>query len=587
MDDASGMRPKFRRLGDLCLRSPVVRDERGIALVMALAVVLVLTVLLASVIFLTSSSARDSQRTNAGQKAYALAESGINNSLAVLSKNYPGTTGYPGDGTLLPPRTTPYSTGSVTWSGSLGIAPTGAAWGAQWTLTSVGSVKNPTGPGTSDVARTVTAVVPVVIPDKAPIGLNNPLNYIYSYKNLTFANSVQVASPIYATGDLTLSSSATISEFIGGNNPSAPNRLAVKGNFWEIQGADTAGHIWGSTDPTYDLGEAYIEGQCTTKSHDTSPSTGNLHPCVYSYPDPGVPTDQIWAKVHGNVVPSSFLDYVPSLTCCFPFPDDLTGRHDPIQTGPGWSTMGSAYISADLGPKSPCTTGSVPFTFDGPGGEDDLINNSATPAGSAPIDLTPATSYDCRSRAGILKWDVAAHQLTVQGSIFIDGSATISSPKADAAVDKGRGAIFLTGTFYMGPGSLLCVKTTGPPPPSKTECDTSAGAWDPNDGALIIIADGDGGYDSTQAQGGTNVPAGAGIDLKGAFFQGGLVANKDVNVETTAQMQGPMVSVYNNVFAGQKNLLTFPPILFLPGGGTQLSPDPVPVLLSPRDYTGG
>jgi hypothetical protein len=586
MDDAPGMRLKFRRLGDHCSRSPLVRDERGIALIMALAVVLVLTILLTTVIFLTSSNARNSARTNAGQKAYALAEAGINNSLAVLTQNYPGTTGYPGDGTLLPARTTNYATGSVDWSGALGIAPSGLGWGAQWMLTSTGSVANPTGPGASPVKRTVTAIVPVVLPDKSPIGANNPLNYIYSYKNLTFSNSVKVASPVYATGDLTLSSSSTISEFIGGNNPGSPNRLAVKGNFWEIQGADTAGHVWGTTDPTYDLAEAYIEGRCTTKSHDTSPSTANLHPCVYSYPDPGVPTDQIWAKVHGNVVPASFLDYVPSLTCCAPFPNDLTGRHNPIATS-GWSTMGSAYISADLGPKAPCTSGSVPFTFDGAGGEDDLINNSATPAGSAPIELTPASSYDCSSRAGHLKWDVVNHVLTVQGTVFIDGSATISSPKADAAVVKGEGAIFLTGTFWMGPGSLLCVKTTGPPPASKTHCDTGAGAWDPNSGALIIIADGDGGYDSTQAQGGSNVPAGTGIDLKGSFFQGGLVANKDINIETTAEMQGPIVSVYNNVFAGQTNLLTFPPIFFLPGGGTQLGPDPVPTLLSPRQYTGG
>jgi hypothetical protein len=581
--DSCGMRLKLRQLGDLCVRSRMLREESGIALVMALAVMLVLTILLTSVIFLTSSSARDAQHTNAGQKAYSLAEAGINNALAVLNQNYPGTAKYPGDSTLLPSRTTSYSTGTVTWAGTLGIAPAGAGWGAQWTLTSTGDVPNPTGPGTSDVTRKVTAVVPVVIPAVTPIGANNPLNYIYSFKNLTFPNSVKVASPIYANGDLVLSNSSAISEFIGGNNPSTPNRLAVKGNLWEIQGADTVGHVWGTTDPTYDIGEAYIEGQCTTKSHDTNPNTANLHPCVWS--DSGVvgPTDQLWAKVHGSVVPSSFLDYTPQLTCCAPFPDDLV-HLAPKEATTGWSNMGSAYISADLGPKSPCTGGSVPFTFDGVGGEDDQINNSATPAGSSPIDLTPSNSdYDCTSRAGEISWNHTSGKFHVQGEVFIDGSAQITAAPSVQATVTGQGSIFLTGTFSMK-NALMCVKTTGNG--NNTSCDTTPGAWDPNTGALIIVADGDGGFDSTQAQSNV-VPTGAGIDLKGSSFQGGLIASKDINVETTSQMQGPMISIYNDVTAGQSNILTFPPLQFAPGGGGNFGPTPTPQLLSPRQFTGG
>ena len=66
----------------------------------------------------------------------------------------------------------------------------------------------------------------------------------------------------------------------------------------------------------------------------------------------------------------------------------------------------------------------------------------------------------------------------------------------------------------------------------------------------IIIADGDGGYDATQSQS-NNVNAGEGINLKGSYFQGGLIANKNINVDTTSEMQGPMLSVYRDVFAGQ------------------------------------
>src|SRR5919204_2470078 len=97
-------------------------DERGIALVMALGIMFVLTIALTMVLFFTSASARDANRSNAGQKAYTLAEAGVNNALAVLNSHYPSTIPYPGDtppGTFLPTRTNSYPDGTATWSGTL------------------------------------------------------------------------------------------------------------------------------------------------------------------------------------------------------------------------------------------------------------------------------------------------------------------------------------------------------------------------------------------------------------------------------------------------------------------------------------
>src|SRR6478672_8708671 len=68
---------------------------------LALVTMLVLTITLSTVMFMTAAAARDAHRSNAGQKASALAESGLNNSLAVLNANYPGITIYPGNGNLL------------------------------------------------------------------------------------------------------------------------------------------------------------------------------------------------------------------------------------------------------------------------------------------------------------------------------------------------------------------------------------------------------------------------------------------------------------------------------------------------------
>jgi hypothetical protein len=561
-------------------------DESGVALVLALGIMLVLVITLTTVITFAAAGDRDSNRVNAGQKATALAEGGVNNALAVLNQNYPCTACYPGDSTLLPARTTTYTSGSVTWSGTLEAAPLGADWTDEWRLTGTATVPNPTGPNAAPVTRTVKAIVPVIPPGVTEIGDENPLNYIYAHDELRFLQSVIVASPVYAVGDLYLENSSTISEFIG-NYPGKKNRLAVGGNFYALQNANKVGRVVGTADPANNLEAAYIVGGCNTKKYDNNATT---HTCAYGST---LPNDQIWADATGNVIPANFLSYVPQLTCCKPYPDNPLLA--PVQTGVADSNMGLAYRTADLGPRSACTTGSVPFRFDTASGvPDNLINNSATPAGSPPIDLTPDAngpanqdhldSYSCKSARGEISWNNVTKQFRVQGTIFIDGSAAITSQRSNQAKVTGQGAIILTGTFLMKT-ALMCVVTTGSG--NNTTCDTTTDSWDPNVGSLIIVADGDGGYDSTQNQS-NNVISGEGITLKSSYFQGGLIANKDITVDTTSEMQGPMISVYHDVHAGQSNVLTFPPISFAPSGGNSaIGPPPVAQLLPPRQFSGG
>ena len=602
-------------------KSVKLADESGIALIMALGVMLVLTIALTTVITFTAAGARDSKRVNAGQKATALAEAGIGNALAVLHQNYPCTDCFPGNSALLTPaRTTTYTTGSVDWSGVLGLAPADVTdWEYEWRLTATGRVSNPTGPGGSPVTRTVRAVVPVIPPRVTDIGDNNPLNFIYARGDITFEQSVIVASPVYATGDLRLESSATISEFIG-NDLATPlamrsrNRLGVEGTFFGLQDANTIGHVYcenkspklpdctdtvppidnpPADDPAYWLDEAYIEGQCETSFYSNPKS---LHPCVYGDASVSQPRiDQVWANNTGSVIPDDFLEYIPALTCCAPYPDSLS--LSPAATPPAFSNMGRLFQTADLGPRSACTTGSLPstITFDGVGAPD-LIDNSATPAAPATpaVDLTPhkqgsdshspSDSYICKSARGELSWNNQEKVLTVQGTVFIDGSATVSSPTSHRATVTGQGALILTGTFSMK-DALLCVRTTGSG--ANTKCDESKGAWDPDISAFIVVADGDGGYDATQSQGNV-VEAGEGIVLRSSSFQGGLIANKKIRTRESTQMQGPMISVYRDVEAGQTNVLTFPPLSFAPSGGdSAIGPPPVAQLLPPRRFGGG
>src|SRR3954471_21088379 len=109
MDDPGDVRPgTLDRRRFVAAWRRLLREEEGVALILALLVMLVLTIVLTTVIFLTAAGARDAQRTNAGQRAYSLAESGINNALGILNAAYPDTThAYPGDKCLLHPQTVP------------------------------------------------------------------------------------------------------------------------------------------------------------------------------------------------------------------------------------------------------------------------------------------------------------------------------------------------------------------------------------------------------------------------------------------------------------------------------------------------
>jgi hypothetical protein len=573
------MRLNLRRLAGPCFRSRVVADERGIALVMALGIMLVLTIVLTSVIFLTASSARDAQRSNASQKAYALAQAGVNNALAVLNANYPGTQTYPGDSTLLTtagcPCTSTYPTGTVLWSGSLVAAPAGSFWNWEWDLTATGSVTNPTGPTASPVTRKATAVVPIVIPTISSIDpTSSSLDWVYAHHDVTFGQSLTVKSPVFAGNNLNLTSSAKISELIPAsiNTVARQNKVAVVGNLSLASNQNQIGHVETSTGT---LAEIHVHGTCSTKQNGTPHS-----PCGG--------TDPVWGDVNDSADPTNIVT-APEFTCCIPESSAApvnVPAHLPA-AGATTSIMGFWYENASLGPRHLCATSTgTPPRFDtpasvGPDAADGSLNQSATAAGQ-PFDLTGASSYSCTSAngLGILSWNAGTKRLTIKGQVFIDGSVTSSST---GATYTGQGALIISGTFLMTNQTLLCVALDS----SGNNCKLDY-PWDPNVAGMFIMAGGlfttDRSLQNTNAY-----PTGTGIEIFKGQFQGGLLAANNVDASVTGSVvQGPMVSAYGDVSAGQSGFLSFPAIAF-PSSGTDgfTGPLPLPQLLPPRQFGGG
>ena len=190
------------------------------------------------------------------------------------------------------------------------------------------------------------------------------------------------------------------------------------------------------------LEAVYVQGNCSSKNYHT-PQPLSLGA-----------DDDIWAVTTGTSIPTGFIT-VPKLTCCSPYFG--SNGHPELTTDP--SVMGFWYRNASIGPNSLCQTSSgTPPRFDRPtgaDGPDGSIDQSAT-AGRPPFDITGA-DYTCKTGQGELSYDASAKKLTINGSIFIDGSATST---ANDATYVGQGALILSGTFSMNNQDRLCVKLT-------------------------------------------------------------------------------------------------------------------------------
>jgi hypothetical protein len=171
--------------------------EEGIALVMTLLVMAVSSAVLVSVIQFTGSSGGNARANHARQAAYGLAEAGGNYALSVLANSSNPTVS-----TLLPSTTVQLTSGTSTYSGVLS--------GQTWTITGVGSVVNPGGPGLAPITRTITRLVSI---NAVSVGSFNGLwDRIYSDAtgacSVTVNSGMNIPSNFAAKGDVCLNNSS-------------------------------------------------------------------------------------------------------------------------------------------------------------------------------------------------------------------------------------------------------------------------------------------------------------------------------------------------------------------------------------------
>jgi Tfp pilus assembly protein PilX len=174
-----------------------LKSERGMALVMALGVLVVLTILGTTVTYYSVANLHSTSHSTNDQRAFALAEAGLNNAVSVLSK--PGND--PSNPNLLPasgsPATQTVDGGTLSYWGSYNSS-TGI-----WTVTGKGSLVNRA--GTRPVTRKVS--------QQWAVSSSQSWKYIYVDNPsgcLSLTASVQITQPLFDRGSLCMSSSAVV-----------------------------------------------------------------------------------------------------------------------------------------------------------------------------------------------------------------------------------------------------------------------------------------------------------------------------------------------------------------------------------------
>jgi hypothetical protein len=126
----------------------LLKDQSGIALVMSVGMIAVLSIVGTTTLVYTTANARSGVVSKDNERAFSLAEAGLNNAMAVLSL----PTNNALDPDVLPSTeatasSATYEGGTAKWYGTLDRA------NAMWTITSLGLYQNPAGPGVAQVSE--------------------------------------------------------------------------------------------------------------------------------------------------------------------------------------------------------------------------------------------------------------------------------------------------------------------------------------------------------------------------------------------------------------------------------------------------
>jgi hypothetical protein len=394
------------------LRRRLIEPEDGVALIVAIGALSALTLVGASSVAFSTENAGNASRSKADQAAFALAEAGINNAMAVISN----PANDPTNPNLLQPMYQNYEGGRATWSGVYDSVT------STWTLTATGEMRNPTGTSATPVRRTIKAKAPVVAgPQPTQPLANNAWNYVVATRtgnacDETLPSSANNGAPLYTFGNLCLGSSSVVS-----------------GGPLSVRGSMTLGSLSSVGTPGAPVSEANIAGGCSghacSNADNVFATVNSQSPPVLTAPTPD------WDYWYANAAPG------PKKACevssgTVPVFDNNTARDKSVSTV--FSLTPSTSYTCRVGPPG------------NPTGE--LSWNSTTRV----LTVRGTIFVDGQAKVDNAKLNTYVGQ----GSLYLSGSFLVTSGSKLCAVVAGTDCDFSPGAWDPN-RNLLSVVSNG------------------------------------------------------------------------------------------------------------------------------
>lgn len=496
-------------------------EERGFALVIALAVTVVFSMTVVTVVESATSNTRSSDNSKNRVSAYSLAEAGIANANALLeAKNpydphvlHPQPPNRPSDCANPPANPTGFALLGDTCSPLVfnldGGTATVSGWldtsTANWTITSTGQVAR-NAYGSRPASKTLTVVVHIRA-RAAQQNVTPAWNYVFvkdttpNICNVTLDQTTALSSSLYVEGNVCFKNSAQIAE----TNSADPVTLEVRNKLVWLSGASKG--VGDASNSAWSVTSAKIGGGCASGS-----ATATGHVCT----PPASGSDYFYVKAGG-----------------------YSQVADPITSVNVTSTdLDNYYQNALISRLHPCNAGGLPSTtFD----NDTTRNTSLTTT----FNLTASSNYSCRTTnsngfvVGELTWNATTRILDVRGTVFIDGNVSIDGTVKYRGVNKdglhpsgsdgsdgegGMMVMYVSGTVSLSNGGIFCGWNTVADTSAYTTNSCDFSAWTPATSMFMFVA-------------------GGAVTLnQSSFFQGAIYSAGNVTLGQSAQTEGPIIT---------------------------------------------
>jgi hypothetical protein len=586
----------------LRLRLPCrLLEERGMALVMAIGIMAVLGIVGTTAMAYSTSSSTESNQTQSRTSAFSLAEAGINNMMSILE--LPANNALDPD--TLPKCTTNntrYSdptatrTATSTWlhatidGGSVDYCGTLVRSQALWYVTAIGNAKNPN-KTTSTVTKTLEATVTVTPTTTQP--LNNPVwDYLYaghtgSSCDQSLPNNINGASRMYVAGNLCLSQNVNLAEstvIVGGNvdvannasigantNMSTRVETYVGGNCRYTSGAWTA--CSGNQDANH-IYSKLSDGTTIGVNH-TAPVIAPPAADFATWYENSIPGPSQSCTTSSGSVPTFDGNYPSRDNSVTPVVDLTPSSNYYCRVGQGANTTLASAVNATqttitVNSATGFPTSSFRVRIDdeymdvtGGFGTTTWTVTRGTNTSTAASHVVSQSVDWSTPPSGMIAWNNTTKTLTVSGTIYIDGSAKISSSGVNSY--NGYGTIYLSGTFRVS-GSMCAAISAG-------ACNFAG--WSPDKDLLMVVANGSGGQ----------VNPGDSIQMDNNFsYQGGLYGTNAVEFGNNDNVDGPIVGssivLSNNLTTNAFPLITVVPVGMPSNQAVYAQPNP------PQSFSG-